>query len=780
VDQGQSLVLTASVVNDPSAKGVTWSVSCATAICGSLSSQTPTATTFTAPSPVAASLAVKIVATSAADNTKSASAAISVAVPPSVTTSSLPGATGGSAYSAILQEAGGVAPFVWTVTSGSLPAGLSLGGDGSISGTPTAGGTSNFTVQIADSGNPPLTASANLSIKVVVLPLSIKTTLLPDATVDTPYKQTIQATGGIPPYVWTLSGGVLPSWGTLNSSTGILNGIPSVTGTDNFTVKVTDSEATALSATQPLSLTAGAAAVASDSELSGHYAFLFYGFDDLTGSQIAVAGSFNADGKGKITAGVEDENGPGGPALSVPFTGTYNIASDHRGAFTLITAGGSKTYTLVLNSLLGGVAQKARFAEFDDTTGTSGQRGSGILRAQDTAAFSLAKINGPYAFGLAGRDSTGNREALAGSFSADGTGAITIGVEDQSIAGTVTNPSLTGSYTAPSGTNGRASMILNSSSGPTLDFSVYVISPSEILAISKSSFSSDGVVSGEILSQTSSSFGNSALNAAAVFYQLGVNSAAPTSESLAEVGLLLPDGNGNFAVTHDEGLVSSSFKGTYSTLTGGKVALSGWSGDSTSPLRILYLVDKNKAFFLDTSAAAGLGFLEAQTAPSGGFTNSSFTGTFSAGTSAPGVTGSANGTGLATLDGAGSFSESTDVSVDSGLFVDQTTTGTYSIASNGRGAVTSLTVTNAGFSWLLFALAIVAAFLLHRGNLRGNSTRSRLAMFCVVILMATTTGGCPFPHFTNKLVFYIVSPAKAIMIHESSFTHAPEITFFEQ
>jgi hypothetical protein len=617
-------------------------------------------------------------------------------------------------------------------------------------------------------------------MNVVVLPLSITTTSLPDGTVDTPYKQTIQATGGIPPYVWAVSGGALPGWGTLNSSTGILNGIPSATGTDNFTVKVADSEVTALTATQPLSLTTGAAAAANDSELSGHYAFLFGGFDDVTGSQIAVAGSFTADGKGKITAGVEDENGPGGPALNVPFTGTFNIASDHRGAFTLITAGGSKTYALVLNSISGGVSQKARFAEFDDTTGTTGQRGSGILRAQDTSAFSVAKITGPYAFGLAGQDSTGNREALAGSFSADGTGAITIGVEDQSIAGTATNPSLTGSYTAPSGTNGRATVILNPSGGPSLDFSVYVISASEILAVTKSAFSSDGVVSGEILSQTSSSFSNSALNATAVFYDLGVNSAAPTSQSLAEVGLLSPDGNGNFAVTHDEGTVSSSFNGTYSALTGGRVTLSGWSGDSTSPLRILYLVDKNKAFFLDTSAAAGLGFLGAQTAPPGGFTNSSFKGTFSAGTAAPAVTGSANGTGLATLDGAGRFSESTNVSVNSGLFVDQTTTGTYSISSNGRGEVTILTVTNAGFSSLIFAMAIVAAFVLYRGKPRRNSTPSRLAIFCVVILMATAVAGCPFPHLTNKLVFYMVSPTKVIMIQESSFTHTPEISFIEE
>jgi hypothetical protein len=126
---------------------------------------------------------------------------------------------------------------------------------------------------------------------------------------------------------------------------------------------------------------------ANNSQLNGQYAFLFEGFDDATGVQIASVGSFTADGKGKITAGIEDENGPNGPALNVSFTGTYNIGSDNRGAFTMISASGLKTYALVLNSMSNGEAQKARFAEFDDTTGTTGQRGSGLLRKQDVTAF---------------------------------------------------------------------------------------------------------------------------------------------------------------------------------------------------------------------------------------------------------------------------------------------------------------------------------------------------------------------------------------------------------
>ena len=73
--------------------------------------------------------------------------------PLSVTTTSLPGGVVGSAYSQTLAATGGVAPYTWSVSSGSLPAGLALDPSaGTISGTPTAVGTSTFSVTATDSG----------------------------------------------------------------------------------------------------------------------------------------------------------------------------------------------------------------------------------------------------------------------------------------------------------------------------------------------------------------------------------------------------------------------------------------------------------------------------------------------------------------------------------------------------------------------------------------------------------------------------------------------------
>ena len=784
VDENRSASLTAIAVNDPAQKGVTWSLAasgCAAAACGALSNQTVTSVTYTAPNPVTAGLSVSVVATSVADNTKSEAASLTVVPPPSISTTSLPAGVVGSAYTAMLQESGGVPPFSWSVASGSLPTGFTLGTDGTIEGAPCTAGTSNFAVRLADSGNPPLTASANLSITVTVLPLSIGTTSLPSGVADTICIQAVQVAGGISPYTWTVASGSLPSWATLNSSTGRITGIPGTSGTTNFTLQVADSECSALTSTQALSLTVVSDTTASDSELNGRYAFLFSGFDDATRSQVAIAGSFTADGKGNITEGIEDENGPTGSTLTVPLTGTYNVGSDNRGAFTITTASGSKTYALVLNSISSDVAHKARFVEFDDTSGTKGQRGSGLLRLQDPSAFTLGSITGPYAFGFSGQDAAGNREAIFGSFNASGSGTISTGIADQNVAGTATNPTLTGTYTAPTTGDGRTSITLNPSGTSAMDLAAYVVSAGEFLAMRTDTFSSDGLLSGTILSQASTPFDNTALNSPAVYYLSGVVSGS-SSESYAEIGLMMPDGNGT--LTFDTDISSGNaigpnrtFGTTYSVLNAGRVTVMP-AGAITA--RIQYLVDKNQAFILDTSPNVGFGFVERQgPAPSGGFTNSSFSGTFSAGTVAPSITANVGATGLAMLDGAGNFSESASASTLSGLFVNQTTTGTYSVGGNGRGAVTSLVITTAGVGGSVVTLLLLLSLLLSRLISRRNPSRRTLAMLCVAVLIAPMLAGCPPPR-TNQFVFYMVSPTKAVMIHESSTDATPGITILEQ
>lgn len=86
--------------------------------------------------------------------------------PLSVTTTTLPNGTVGTAYSQTLSATGGSAPYTWSVSSGTLPAGLTLNTAGLISGNPTTTGTSPFTVLATDSANPATTATQSLSITV--------------------------------------------------------------------------------------------------------------------------------------------------------------------------------------------------------------------------------------------------------------------------------------------------------------------------------------------------------------------------------------------------------------------------------------------------------------------------------------------------------------------------------------------------------------------------------------------------------------------------------------
>ncbi len=156
----------------------------------------------------------------------------------------------GASYSQTLASSGGTTPKTWSITSGALPAGLSLNSStGAITGTPGASGTANFTAQVACCGG--ATGSRALGITVNVAP-SISTTSLPGGNVGSGYSQTLAATGGTGSYTWSVSAGALPAGLSLNPSTGAITGTPSAGGTANFTAQATDS--VGVSDTQALSI----------------------------------------------------------------------------------------------------------------------------------------------------------------------------------------------------------------------------------------------------------------------------------------------------------------------------------------------------------------------------------------------------------------------------------------------------------------------------------------------------------------------------------------------
>ena len=175
-----------------------------------------------------------------------------------VSTTSLPNGTTGQSYGAMVGATGGLAPYSWSLTTGSLPAGLTLNAStGSINGTPTGSGVSSFTVQVTDGQVPPDSAVQPLQITVMPVqydPLIITTTSLPTAKRNKNYSRTLAATGGLAPRTWSVVAGTLPPGLTLNATTGVVSGKPTTPATCNFTVQVRDSQLAPAIDTQALSL----------------------------------------------------------------------------------------------------------------------------------------------------------------------------------------------------------------------------------------------------------------------------------------------------------------------------------------------------------------------------------------------------------------------------------------------------------------------------------------------------------------------------------------------
>jgi hypothetical protein len=121
-----------------------------------------------------------------------------------------------------------------------LPTGISLASTGAISGTPSVSGTFNVTLGVHDSQG--TSTTANFSVTIAAAPaLQITTTTLPNGAEGSPYDTTVSATGGTPPYTWSISSGSLPSTVALAATTGNISGTPSTSGTFTPTLRVTDS-----------------------------------------------------------------------------------------------------------------------------------------------------------------------------------------------------------------------------------------------------------------------------------------------------------------------------------------------------------------------------------------------------------------------------------------------------------------------------------------------------------------------------------------------------------
>ncbi|MES2594811.1 MAG: putative Ig domain-containing protein [Verrucomicrobiota bacterium] len=185
------------------------------------------------------SMPMSVYVTDSANHTASASATLAVASakPLTLLTADLPNGTLGQPYTFALSAEGGAQPYTWsleTVSAGWLcdPA------TGSLTATFTEPGDHDLTITLAD-----LESSVQKAFHVRVTEgLEITTeSPLPPAAPGAGYSGRFEATGGTPPYQWTVAAGQIPAWCTLQQDGSMEGAVPVSEAFYEFTLLVTDS-----------------------------------------------------------------------------------------------------------------------------------------------------------------------------------------------------------------------------------------------------------------------------------------------------------------------------------------------------------------------------------------------------------------------------------------------------------------------------------------------------------------------------------------------------------
>ncbi|HLW55329.1 MAG TPA: hypothetical protein VKW06_21045 [Candidatus Angelobacter sp.] len=309
------------------------------------------------------------------------------------------------------------------------------------------------------------------------------------------------------------------------------------------------------------------------------------------------------------------------------------------------------------------------------------------------SGFTNASLNGTYAFAFTGNNG-GGFFTVAGSFTANGAGAITGGTEDINSPGTgliAPAVSITGSYNVRS--DGRTVATINSTSlnpGVSFGLDLVILNPQKALVMR---FDQNGSASGTIDLQTSSAFSFSSVAGAYAFNVAGVDGSGNSDGS---VGLLNADNagnitsgtldnNDNFTVTTNQPLTPT----TYTAPAAGTGRGTATITTSTLGTRnfAYYVVDANHLKLIETDNAgpflSGDAFRQTSTAVSGSFV---FT--------MAGATINGHGVflagGVLNTDGAGNVQSTSIEDIDNGGGLTAaggvSVSGTYAV-SGGRGTM---------------------------------------------------------------------------------------------
>jgi hypothetical protein len=501
-------------------------------------------------------------------------------------------------------------------------------------------------------------------------------------------------TAGGPAFTLTVNGtnfvqGATVNWGTTKLATTYVSAIELTAavpaslivsvGTANITVNTpggTSAPATftILAYTGPACRPDGTG----NAKLNGVYSFQFVQIDPTNDGELNFnAGAFTADGKGNITVGQTDSNGPYyTSAEQNTFTGTYSVGSDDRGLFTLNYTGGATSYVcFALDSFAGGIAGSGRLVSDD----VNPQVDSGAFYLQGESNPGVASVKGSWALGMQGIEldsSNGQplpmRGASVGYLTLDGNGNVTKGEldisQDKLVSGSLGNNlasqvGATGTYTLAS--TGRGTITLNLAGGGTSDYVFYVAGSNQILLLSSDTGGQGGsaVEAGKAYLRTTTSFSNATLSgtSVAVGQALSDTNSGQYDQRLVEAGILSWTSPGKYSESYDQndaGNVSleQASSGTYSVDADGRATL-----NDTSPATYAYLVGPNQGFGVQGNLGVGFTYFESQTVPAKGFTASSFDGGYSEGSIWYGFEAQKASSGEVASNGTGGLSGTLDV-----------------------------------------------------------------------------------------------------------------------